>query len=138
MQVNICHRLIKNMIKNGESFLRRYGSDDYVVITQNMPKGVYATKTYKIGEIIIELKGELVLKPTRESIHIGHGMHVIDKYGKYINHSFDPNTRIEINKVIAIKEINLYDEITFNYNESEIEMAEPFEVDGIEVCGKKI
>ena len=64
-------------------------------------------------------------------------MHVTDKYGSYINHSFDPNTKIVGNKVVAIKNIFKNDEITFNYNESEIDMSEPFMSDGIYVCGKK-
>ena len=34
-------------------------------------------------------------------------------------------------------DIKKYDEITFNYNETEINMAEPFEVDGIKVCGNQ-
>jgi hypothetical protein len=76
------------------------------------------------------------LKPTKQSIHIGDGMHVTDKYGSYINHSFDPNTKIVGNKVVAIKDIFKNDEITFNYNESEIDMSEPFMSDGIYVCGK--
>jgi len=134
MQVNICHRLIKNMIEHGQNFINQYGC----IISGNIPKGVYATRTYAVGDIVLKLEGDLVLKPTRKSIHIGNGMHVIDKYGKYIKHSFEPNTRIESNNVIAIEVINPYDEITFNYNDTEINMAEPFELDGIKVCGKKL
>jgi len=64
-------------------------------------------------------------------------MHVIDKYGKYIKHSFRANTRIESNNVIAIALINPYDEITFNYNDTEINMVEPSELDGITPTKKK-
>lgn len=131
MEINICHRLIKYGIASGHSYCR------HGVITEDVPKGLYATRAYNKGDIVRRLEGYLALKPTRESIHIGNGMHVIDQYGKYINHSFEPNTRIVSNDVIAIKEINQYDEITFNYNESEINMKEPFIVDGIEVCGIK-
>ena len=138
MQVNICHRLIKRMINNGEQFLRDYGNSKYGFTNSIIPKGLYATRVYAVGEIVKKLEGDLVLKPTRKSIHIGNGMHVIDKYGQYIKHSFEPNTRIESNNVIAIEVINPYDEITFNYNDTEINMAEPFELDGIKVCGKKL
>lgn len=134
MQVNICHRLVKNMIEHGQNFINQYGC----IISGNIPKGVYATRTYAVGDIVLKLEGDLVLNPTRKSIHIGNGMHVIDKYGKYIKHSFKPNTRIESNNVIAIAVINPYDEITFNYNDTEINMAEPFELDGINVCGKEL
>lgn len=131
MQVNICHRLIKSMIENGEIFW-----DDSMIKT--IPKCVYATRSYAIGEIVKKLEGKLVLEPTRESIHIGNGMHIIDNYGQFINHSFEPNTRIDSNNIVAIKEIAQYEEITFNYNDTEINMTNPFEVDGIIVCGKKI
>ena len=62
-------------------------------------------------------------------------MHIVDKYGSFINHSFQPNVSIQGNLIIAIKNINIQDEITFNYNESEINMACPFEIDGQLICG---
>lgn len=127
MQVNICHRLVKQMVEKG-----------LILIGNYLPKGLYATQEYKEGEIIKKLEGQLVLKPTRESIYIGNGMHVIDEHGKYMNHSFEPNVRIELNNVIAIRDIQKYEEITFNYNETEINMAFPFDVDGVKVCGKTI
>lgn len=133
MQVNICSRLIDKMIKNGHKFL-----DDHRVIScYSIPRGIYATKTYKLNEIVYVMTGKLLNIPTQKSIHIGDNMHLEDKFGQYINHSFDPNVRIESNKLIAIKDIDIYDEITFNYNDSEVEMACPFEDDGIKVCGKK-
>jgi hypothetical protein len=137
MQVNICHRLIKNMTENGYVFFDNCRINRYINLS-DIPKGLYATKDFNTGEIITKLKGELNLIPTRESIHIGNGLHVIDSYGRFINHSFEPNTRIEFNNVVAIKDIKKYDEITFNYNETEINMAQPFEVDGIKVCGNTI
>lgn len=130
MQVNICHRLIKYYIEEGICYL-----DNMYV--KSLPIGVYAKQDYKLGDVIKRLSGELLLKPTRESIHIGNNMHIIDDYGKYINHSFEPNVKILLNDVIAIRDIMKYEEITFNYNDSEINMAEPFVVDGIKVCGKE-
>ena len=104
---------------------------------QNLPKGLYATKKHNTGDIIHKLQGKLVLEPTRESIHIGYGLHIIDEFGQFINHSFEPNVKIEINNIVAIKDIEQFEEITYNYNESEIKMASPFEVNGIMVCGRE-
>ena len=117
------------MIERGHQFIN--AQDDEPCI----PKGVYATKSYLSGEVIRHLSGTLLLAPTRESIHIGYNMHVEDEIGKYINHSFNPNTRIDMNRVIAIKHIRPFEEITFNYNVSETQMSNPFEVDGVVVCG---
>lgn len=132
MQVNLCHRLIKEGIENGVCFF-----SSHYMWKDNLPQGLYTTKDFKEGDILRKLHGELVLNPTRESIHIGNGMHVIDEYGQYINHSFEPNVKIELNNVIALRDIKKYEEITFNYNESEINMAKPFEVNGVKVCGKQ-
>ena len=99
--------------------------------------GLYATKDYSIGSTIFTLSGEIVDHPTRESIHIGNNKHIHDEYGIYMNHSFNPSTKIDEKNVIAIKFICSGDELTFNYNESEINMAHPFEFNGIKICGKQ-
>ena len=132
MQVNICARIIDKMVRNGEIFVSQNGS-----VAGYIPRGAFATQKFKTGETVRELSGRLYNNPTRTSIHIGNNMHVEDDLGRYINHSFEPNVKVEINKLIAIKDINIHDEITFNYNETEVNMAYPFEDDGIQVCGKK-
>jgi len=127
MEMNVCHRLIKSLVESG------------VIITQfkMIPLGLYATKQYQAGEVVHRLEGTLRLTPTKTSVHIGNGMHITDKFGSYMNHSFEPNTKIVSNQVIAIKDIAIHEEITFDYNESEVNMAEPFEVDGVWVKGKE-
>lgn len=127
MQVNICNRLIKQSIESGNK-----------IINPLKYLGTYAMKDFKKGTIIRKLQGMLVLNPTRESIHIGNGNHVIDDYGKYMNHSFEPNIKVVSNTLVALRDINKFEELTFNYNDTEINMAEPFEVNGIKVCGKQM
>lgn len=134
MSVNICSRLIEKMIKSGTIFVNHNNQ----ILYKYLPLGVYAKQTYKSGEIVRIMSGKLLNMPTRQSIHIGNNMHLEDTIGQYINHSFDPNIKVKTNTLIAIKDINIYDELTFNYNDTEIEMAFPFEDDNILVCGKKI
>jgi SET domain-containing protein len=43
-------------------------------------------------------------------------MHIIDDYGKFINHSSQPNTTIKLNNIIAIRNIEKYEEITINHD----------------------
>ncbi len=133
MEINISHVLLKNSIENNKKFI--VGDK---IVSYDLPRGVYASSDFKDGDIIRKLEGTLCLKPTKESIHIGNNLHVIDKFGKYMNHSFEPNTKIELNNVIAIRDIKKNEELTFNYNDSEVNIASPFFVDGKEVCGKKI
>jgi len=101
-------------------------------------KGLYATRIYVKGEIVIVLSGKIYDHPTRETIHIGNNEHIYDEHGIFINHSFTPTTIIMERYVVANTDIEIDDEITFNYNDTEINMAEPFYVDGKAVCGKAV
>lgn len=140
MQVNICSRLIEKKTKCGVEYVHM--SDNYYplklkILSERIPLGLYAKQCYKSNEIVYEMTGKLINKPTPTSIHIGDNMHLEDEFGQYINHSFDPNIKVVGNKLIAIQDIDMYDEITFNYNESELGMASTFEDEGVIVCGKK-
>ena len=132
MQVNICTRLIDKMIKNGHKFV----NNRQILLSHSLPLGIYTTQSYKPNEILRVMSGKMLNIATQNSIHIGDNMHLEDEIGKYINHSFEPNIKIVGNKLVAIKYINIYDEITFNYNENELEIVSPFEDNGIKVCGK--
>jgi len=99
-------------------------------------KGLYSTKFYPKDSIVFVLKGEIYNHPTRETIHIGNNKHIYDKYGIFMNHSFTPNVKIVGKNVFALCDVNVDDEIVFNYNESEINMHSPFCVNGRIVCGK--
>ena len=97
--------------------------------------GLFATKKYTKGEKVHTLIGEIYDKPTRETIRIGYGRHIYDNYGIFINHSFNPNIEIYENEIIALHDINIDDELVFNYNENEGTMANPFYVNGVIVGG---
>jgi len=83
------------------------------------------------------LEGEILYTPNKYSIEIGKNKHIIDKWGSYLNHSFDPNTRIDGKNVIALRDINKNEELHFNYNDNETKMACPFETEEGLVSGKK-
>ena len=99
--------------------------------------GLHSTSFHKKGDIIFTLTGSINTYPTRESIYIGNGQHIYDEWGIYMNHSFIPTTRIDGANVYAVDDILPGSELSFNYNESEITMAEPFDVNGVNVCGIK-
>ena len=89
-------------------------------------QGIVATKDYQENEVIYELNGEILDHPTKYSIEIGENKHIIDKYGIYLNHSFNPNIKIDGIKLIALKFIKKNDELSFNYNDNETKMNSPF------------
>lgn len=99
--------------------------------------GLFVTKNIKKGEIVLTLAGEIFCSPTRETIHIGNNKHIYDEYGKFINHSFTPNVYIDNTSVVALVDIDAKDEVVFNYNETEINMACPFYADNKLVNGNQ-
>lgn len=103
----------------------------------NEGKGVFLLKPVKKDDVIYILKGEIFSSPTRESIRVGENQHIYDEFGIFINHSFTPNIFIRNKELVALKDINLGEEITFNYNDNEINMAAPFYVDNVFVSGRK-
>ena len=104
-------------------------------IENSSEKGLFATKKYRKGERVHTLIGEIYDKPTRETIRIEYDRHIYDNYGKFINHSFNPNIDILYDDIITLHDINIGDELVFNYNKNECTMANPFYVNGILVCG---
>ena len=94
-------------------------------------KGIFANKSFKEGEEIIEFKGELFTYanlPTPYDKVDDHYVQ-IDKdlymgpsgyFDDFINHSCDPNSGLKINAkkaiLIAIKDIKKGNEITWDYS----------------------
>ena len=89
-------------------------------------KSLYSTKNYLKNEVIHKLNGIILTKPTKTSIEIDTNKHIEDKYGQYMNHSFNPNCKIQDCKIIALCDILPNQELTFNYNDNETNMAFPF------------
>ena len=109
----------------------------------NKGRGLYTKKEYRKEEIVLYLEGNYFQSPTRTSIQVGN-KHIESWEGGHINHHCDPNTEIRIHKnfigknphnknlpglialVVAKKDIYIGEEITFDYETTETEMAEPF------------
>ncbi len=82
------------------------------------------------GEVVIELSPVFRDDPERYSVQVGPTLHqaFTNEPDDYLNHGCHPNVRVdtEAMAVIAIREIQLAEEVRFNYNTSEWELAEPF------------
>lgn len=101
-------------------------------------KGLYAARKYAQGETIFTLTGKTYDHPTRETIYVGNNTHIHDENGAFINHSFNPSMYVRLYELVAKVDLEVGDEITFDYNSSELSMATPFEVDGKMVCGNDL
>lgn len=90
------------------------------------------------GELIMRLEGDLTRQPTRYSVQVDAGLHLevpaeaglellLDRFfWRFLNHSCDPSAIIRGRDVLARRRIKPWDEVTFDYDSTEYDMAEPF------------
>jgi len=109
-------------------------------------KGLFAEQPIEKWKIILMLRGKELSKPTRTSIQI-QDKHIEDAKGGYINHHCQPSAYVEILPdfvgadpvsqclttlvaiVVANKDIEKGEEITFDYETTETKLREPFKCD---------
>lgn len=104
--------------------------------------GLVALQAFAPGDVILCFEGRLTDRPTRTSIQISEELHVDGPLAtagaagaagrarlapwQCLNHSCDPNARVEAPRLVAVLPIAVGEEITFDYNTTEVDMAEPF------------
>lgn len=90
-------------------------------------KGLFASTNFKKGEVVCHIKGNKIAAPTRTSVQVGINEHIdVKEPIMYINHRCEGNIELKNDTFVAVQDIAKGDEITFNYNETEDELAEPF------------
>ncbi len=106
---------------------------------------MYAVERISKGTIVYAFKGTECDKPNMHTVQVGEGKHVdLGNCGsRFTNHSCNPSTRLdwETYDLIATRDIEVGDEITFNYITSEFAMDAPFECgcsSGVTTCYKTI
>jgi len=108
----------------------------FEVRRENNNSGLYAKQEIKIDEVIYYLIGETSDSPTKYTVQIYKDKHVNPTEAadepaylwKYINHSCQPAMYVDFNNFSfrAVRDISHGEEITFNYNTTEYEIASPF------------
>tara|TARA_A200000159_G_C7338331_1_gene346012 strand:- start:526 stop:855 length:330 start_codon:yes stop_codon:yes gene_type:complete len=98
-------------------------------------KTVCASFSIKERMVVYTLSDNFVTEEqTRTTIKVAEGKHVEDAVGRYINHSCNPNVKIDGFNIVAIKDICENDEIFFDYS-SEGSLAHEFVCN---CCGKRM
>lgn len=99
--------------------------------------GAFVTKDIKKGSVLFKLQGDIVDTPTRTSVQIAKGKHIEDALAGHINHSCSPNARVyrKTQSFISLRDIEAGEEITFNYNDNEDDLASSFVC---VCCGKEM
>ena len=109
-------------------------TDVITIHTENKTRSLVARQNFKQGEIIYHIPSEKVSdKPNRFTVQMDRELHT--EVGKLsaLNHSCDPNVILDMDNmvVIANRDIQAGDELSFFYPSTEWEMAAPF----ICLCG---
>ena len=91
------------------------------------------------GTRLFALTGRETAIPTRYSVQVGASLHLdqdcardeldlVRRYfWRYMDHHCEPTTVIRDREVIALRDIAEGDGVTFDYNTTEYDMAEPFQ-----------
>ncbi|HSW27972.1 MAG TPA: SET domain-containing protein-lysine N-methyltransferase [Longimicrobiales bacterium] len=100
---------------------------------------VEAADAVRAGETILVFTGRRVRRPDRHSIQVGPRTHIaapegipwdmaVADYGwRYLNHSCEPNAHLRGIELVALVDVPEGDEVTFDYNTTEWDMARPFD-----------
>ena len=90
-------------------------------------KGLFAEKKFIKDELVVVVEGEKIPEATRTSVHLGNNEHIdVKEPIMYINHKCDANIRLKMDTFVATRTIEAGEEITFNYNDSEDVLSNPF------------
>jgi hypothetical protein len=97
----------------------------------NGQNALFAVCAFKAGEIISNFSaGTISSVPTYLTVQIGVEKHITlqPSFLQYINHSCNPNVFFNTTtlQLIALKDLNVGDEIVFFYPSTEWEMTQPF------------
>ncbi|MGC8856724.1 MAG: SET domain-containing protein-lysine N-methyltransferase [Anaerolineae bacterium] len=105
-----------------------------VVQTQNHYRSLINRRAYTKGEIICPIPTEAVYDhPSQFTVQVDRNRHVEVQELASMNHSCNPNTILDTTqmRVIATRDIQSGEELTFFYPSTEWEMSAPF----ICLCG---
>lgn len=114
-------------------------SNPYVgVLVEHAERRLVTTLAIPTGTVLFRIEGHETATPTKYSLQIGKDLHLDQRgardatdrvwrfYWRYMNHACAPSTFIRDREVIATRDIAALEGVTFDYNTTEYDMAEPF------------
>jgi hypothetical protein len=108
------------------------------VLVAHNHRRLVATRPVAAGTRLFAITGRETTVPTRYSLQVGPALHLDQEcardefdlvrryFWRYLDHHCDPTTVIRDREVFAVRDIAEGDGVTFNYNTTEYDMAEPF------------
>ncbi|MGH2553606.1 MAG: SET domain-containing protein-lysine N-methyltransferase [Chitinophagaceae bacterium] len=97
----------------------------------NNQNALFALRPFRAGDIIADFSaGTISAEPTYLTIQLGENKHITfdPEFLQYINHSCDPNVFFDTTAMhlVALKDLENEEEMTFFYPSTEWKMAQPF------------
>ncbi len=97
----------------------------------NGQNALFALRSYQPGEVIADFSaGTISAEPTYLTVQVGAGKHITlqPEFLQYINHGCDPNVFFDTTtmQLVALKELEEEDEMTFFYPSTEWKMTQSF------------
>ena len=94
--------------------------------TNEKGNALFSAREFRIGDELFNLLGEITKEPSKYTVHLGNGLHILDERVRYMNHSFKPNCKFTGRRCYAIRDIGEDDELTFDYTITEEYITSPF------------
>ena len=97
----------------------------------NEQNALFALRNYQPGEVIADFSaGTISAEPTYLTVQVGVKKHITlqPAFLQYINHSCNPNVFFDTSamQLVALKELQVVDELTFFYPSTEWQMTQSF------------
>ncbi len=83
--------------------------------------GIFTTRKIMAGDIFYKIPTDMIFDKPKDRCAFLNGIWIFDDtILNWVNHSCDPNTEIKNNTLVARRNISAGEEITCNYNYTEI------------------
>jgi len=124
------------------------------VVRTDLQFAVRASRPISAGDVVLVLHGEVRDRPSAGTLQVGVAEHVgvpgsislhqeLDEYAwRFLNHSCHPNIALRGRDLVALRAIEPWAEVTFDYNTTEYEVTRTFrcacdhgDCEGAEVAG---
>ena len=108
------------------------------VLVEQSARRLVAVQSIAAGTVLFRIEGFETGTPTKYSLQVGRDLHLDQRgahdatdrvrrfYWRYMNHACEPSTRIADRQVVALRDIAALEAVTFDYNTTEYDIAEPF------------
>lgn len=115
----------------GYRIISNHGIAEMRQKVSNEQNALFALQSFQPGEVIAEFwAGTIAAEPTYLTVQVDVGKHITlqPEFLQYINHSCDPNVFFDttLMQLVALKELNPGDEMTFFYPSTEWQMTQSF------------